>query len=158
MVMGCLISTNSAQLLKHESPVIWRKTDKILLTGVKAWDLTVAVKSPCTLRGITDARVSTELTRMCQQQYDNMVPRPMNEFCRQPISPDREKRQIGVEFVAGVAGEYVITSLVETIRGWFHGSTDTNDQRLAIIAGEMSKLQLYTAEAYALKRAQSSTI
>lgn len=68
LALMCVISVSGNQLLRQESSVIWKKTNKLILTGTKTWDLTIAIKSPCVKFYINDQLISTELYAMCQQQ------------------------------------------------------------------------------------------
>lgn len=160
-IIMCLFTLNLAivssnhQILKQESPIIWRITDKIIPTGYKSWDLTIALKSPCIVFNTPNLAYNNELFNACQQLFESQILHPMSELC----SPDngRTKRQA---FMVGMLSEYVVTTLVESVRGWFgHGSKEYSDaEKIAQIESESSRLVQHTNEIYLMQRAQTESL
>lgn len=174
IIMASLILMCTSQLHKQESPVVWRRSDKLVLTGNRAWDLTIAMKSPCTRDlGVTDPNAAEQLHMMCQRLFDNEVMTHFNNWCN-PVrgirvavkeenstetdESDISKRQV-LEVGAGVALEYVVSSVIESARGWFRGTSEHNDEeRVALLTSEVNKLQLHANDAYMAEKAQSEIL
>lgn len=85
---------------------------------------------------------------MCQQRFTEEIWNPFNTMCHSTGEPaERERRQVQALFGAGMIAEYIITTTVESVRGWFRGSTDhTDQQRLNVIETEMANLKKHTNE------------
>lgn len=62
-------------------------------------------------------------------------------------------------FGAGIAAEYVVTSLVETVRGRFRGDQDrSNEQRLSVLDAELNGLKKHAIEMHEIQRAQNNAM
>lgn len=68
--LSTILGGINAQVLRQESLVIWHRADKTILTGSKSWDLTIAMKSPCTNLGISDPNLNNELYSACQRLFE----------------------------------------------------------------------------------------
>lgn len=103
--------------------------------------------------------VNEELYTMCQQKFNEEVWLPFNNLCN--IEHDemgREKRQALI-FGAGLATEYIVTTIVESVRGWFRGEQEQSDQqRINIIDAEMAGLKKHTSEIYLIQKAQNNAL
>lgn len=81
--------------------------------------------------------------------HENKIMKIFNQWCNnseETFNNEVENhavftRQIAGGFVAGIAAEYVLTNILESVRGSFRGpSTSSNDEKLAVINTEMQRL------------------
>lgn len=166
LILLVLTSVVTAQLHIQESPVLWRRTDKLIVSGSKTWDLTVAVKSPCMNLGLADKTVNDQLYTMCQRLYDNEVMATFSTWCvalsrdpRDANKTDKLVKRQALEIGAGIALEYVVSSIVETARGWFKGPSEhSDDEKVTLLSAELNKLQLHANEAYMVEKAHNEVL
>lgn len=132
--------------MKQDSSIIWHKLDKFVLRGTKVWDLTVAFKSPCVNLNTPNMIYNNEIYSICQRSYEEEIISPFENMCSSSSNQTgREKRQA---FAAGMVSEYIITSLVETIRGYFSNRKEhTNAERISLIDSELGRLNNHLNEA-----------
>lgn len=155
----CCIGTVSTDIPWHqESPVIWHRLDTKVVKGVKQWDLTIGMKSPCIeLTKTGEPTVNTDLFNLCQKFYDKEIDYRLDNWCESKFNEsERIRRQVGVlEFGAGVVAEYVASSIIESVRGVFKSDKEQHiDEQIARLDEEVTKLQKHANQAYLISRTQ----
>ncbi|RWS25296.1 pol polyprotein-like protein, partial [Leptotrombidium deliense] len=117
MLMSLLYECES---FERSSPIIWRKSDKKVVTGKKLVTYTVKYEKPCDVFFLADSNWNTtathEMHNWCETAvFENFV-NPLKQMCSQPpdyadrsISFHRQKREpitlaiIGTILIAGIA-------------------------------------------------------
>ena len=109
--------------LQNMSPIVWRRTDTPIVTGMNRVLITINYKSPCNIFSNSYFRSynTDEANALCESQFRTNFLNPMKNFCKIPIDhaennllfgQSREKRvaviAIGVVAVISVAVTAII--------------------------------------------------
>lgn len=166
LIQGPHPVNSTEQLLTPESPILWRKTDKVVLRGIQEYEYTIVMESPCLIFNAltTDNVLNNHLFVECQTLYKNMIIEKMRLWCAIPPSGEtenfettekykrnnmqkltREKKQLAMSLAAGMSIEWCINRIYDTVTGYFRKSmsvtSGNSDENGHIIADEINQLR-----------------